>query len=155
MLDGSTLFFTDTARQHRQEQFCCLLTVTGDMPEPIRLVSDVVALVSRGNTYVALPFGWQPPSEGETQTAGRIVIQNVDKRIGEAVRAARGPLSCALEVVIRAEPDTVLRAFSRLLMVNGEVNGAQASFTIIGQRHANSAWPGIRATPAVTPGLWA
>lgn len=155
MRDGSVTFFSDLLAQYRAEQVLCLLTVDGQMPEPIRLVCDTVDLVSRGQTFIGLPFGWQRPSDGETQEPGRIVVQNVDRQIGETVRRAKGQLMARLEFVLRSEPDVVLTDYHRLRIVNARVTGIDAVFDLVARRHGNSAWPGTRAIPSICPGLWA
>lgn len=155
MREGSTLFFSDMLGQHRTGQVLCLLTVTGEMAEPLRLVCDVVAVTSRGNAFMAFPFGWQKPSESEAQNPGRIVVPNIDKRIGEIVRSAKGELRALMEFVIRSEPDTVLSDFRKLRLRNARVTGVEAAFDLVARAYANAAWPNTRATPAICPGLWA
>lgn len=155
MRDGSTLFFTDMLKASREEQELCLVTITGDMPQPIRIVSDTVPVTSRGHVFLALPFGWQRPSEGEVQNPGRLVIENVSQEIGETVRLAKGHLHCLMEFVLRSEPDQVLADFRRLRLKNARVRGIDAVFDIGGKPHGNAAWPGTRATPELCPGLFA
>ena len=155
MLTGSPTYLEDSGRASREEQMLCLLTITGDMPEPIRLVSDVIPVTSRGHEYLAFPFAWAKPSRGETMSPGRLTVQNIDKRIGEIVLAARGVLTCALENIIRSEPDTVIAWARHLKLRNAVVTGTDAQFTLSPRTYETSAWPGIRATPAITPGLWA
>lgn len=154
MREGSVLFFGDMLGQYRAGQVLCLLSLTGDLPEPLRLVSDVVPVTSRGLVFQAFPFGWQRPSDGELQNPGRLIVPNIDKRIGETVRLAKGVLKALLEFVVRSEPDTVLTDYRQLRLVNARVTGSEASFDLAARRFANAAWPGTRATPAICPGLW-
>lgn len=154
MLAGSPTFFDDTARAAGEEQFCALLTVTGDqLAEPLRLVCDVAPLVSRGFTFIALPFGWKKPAEGEAFSAGQLVFSNIAKEMGEVILAAKGPLNGTLEDVLRSEPDTVIRDCRNLLLTNAVMTGTDVSVQIEIQQFPNAAWPGTRATPAITPGL--
>ncbi len=154
MLPSPATFTAWTARQNRGEQIVALLELSHpQLLEPIRAVSDVKDITVNGVTFQKFPFGFQFPGEGETIPRCDLSIQNVDKRIGHAVKNLKGAMAATLSAVLREDPDQIIIDVPRLYLVNVVVNGAFATGTLIGRRNANSAWPGVRATPELTPGL--
>ncbi|NNG04359.1 MAG: DUF1833 family protein [Inquilinus sp.] len=85
-----------------------LLTIDhADLAAPIRVTSDAVDTASRGDTYVAFPFRVSLPDDTEEAARARLEIDNVDRRIVEAVRSISSPPSVRLEVVLAGTPDLV------------------------------------------------
>lgn len=154
MLNAPAAFLSQAAKQNRDAQIVALLTLDHpQLREPVRAVSDVKDITVEGDLFEAFPFSFQFPGEGNTIPRVQITIQNVDKRIGEAVRNTKGAMSASLAAVLRDEPDEPIVDYPVLLLVGVSVQSAFVTGTLIGRRNANRAWPGLRATPEVTPGL--
>ncbi len=90
-----------------------LLTIDhADLAEPMRLVMDRVACISRGATFNPYPFEFAAPGDGdEGSTAARIVIDNIDRRIIETIRALSTPPTVLVEIVLGSDPDAVEESF--------------------------------------------
>lgn len=90
-----------------------LLTITHmDLAEPLRFVRNHVDIVSRDWTFTAFPFEFVPPGQGEDgATPARIVIDNIDRRIVETLRALATPPAVLAEIVLGSDPDTVHESF--------------------------------------------
>ncbi len=95
--------------QETGEVFVILLSIRhDDLTETIRVCSDSRNLESRGETYLACPFRAALPSEHEGELARvRLMIDNVERRIVEAVRTISSAPSVTLEVVLASQPDVV------------------------------------------------
>lgn len=90
-----------------------LLTIDhADLAEPLRFVRNNVDIVSRTFTFTAFPFDFAAPGDTEEGPANaRIVIDNIDRRIVETIRALTMPPSVLVEIVLGSDPDTVEETF--------------------------------------------
>lgn len=104
--------------QETSEVFIFLLTITHpNLTDTIRLSSDPTVLlpvsgvrgtISRGEEYQFLPFTVTLPSQDDTGIArANISIDNIDRRMVEAVRRANSALTVTLEVVLASSPDVL------------------------------------------------
>lgn len=83
-----------------------------DLAEPIRLVRDNRDIVSRGQTFRGYPFDVARPGAGtDGASPARLVIDNLDRRIVETVRAVSSSPSVLIETVAASAPDTVEEVF--------------------------------------------
>ena len=91
------------------DPYLCLLTITHPaMVEPLRFVRDYVALESRSMTFNPFPFDFAPPGQnGNSAANARIVIDNIDKRIVQTVRALPSAPFMLVEFVLASAPDNV------------------------------------------------
>lgn len=90
-----------------------LLTIAhADLPEPLRFVRDRVDCISRGHTFTAFGFDFAAPGDGDDgASSARIVIENIDRRIVETIRALTSPPTVHVEIVLGSDPDTVEEDF--------------------------------------------
>lgn len=153
MLTTSALFKAQSSVQNRSSQIAALVTLSHPSIETQRFISDVKDISVQGNTYVAFPFGFQFPGEGDTLPEARLIIQNVSKEIGRAIRQVKGELRCGLAAVLRDEPDQIIVDYPHLILRNASVNNAMVSGTLAARASSNSAWPGLTASPSRCPGL--
>lgn len=95
------------------EVFLLLLTIShASLSVPIRVVNDFQNLTSNGNLYTAFPFTIVLPEEKEEQPPRmRLVIDNVDRTIVQALRSLTSPPTIQLDVVLAIQPDTVEASF--------------------------------------------
>ena len=95
------------------EAFLCLVTLDHpELAQPVRVSSDAVDTVSRGDTFVALPFAIALPEDSEARPPrSRLKIDNVDRKIVETLRAISSAPSVLIELVRGADPDTVEASF--------------------------------------------
>lgn len=134
-----------------------LLLITLDHPdllEPVRIVSDTMAVVSRGLTFVAWPVLPRLPTHGSAPKRGGITIQNVDPRLGRVIRGLKGNVSCLFEYVSREDPDDVLYEHGGLFLRNFEGSDVAISAEVVGFAVDGQSWPKGSATPERTPGLF-
>lgn len=99
------------------EVWLVLLTISNPGMTTIRVVSNNEDITSRGNTYLAFPFEIELPGQDpDSPSSARLRIDNVDKRIVEAVRSITTPPNVTIEVVLASQPDTVEIAYTDLTL---------------------------------------
>ena len=104
----AALFAPETA-----EAFIILLTIShADMETPIRVTSDSLDTLSRGNTFTAFPFTITLPDDEDSKSPhARLAIDNIDRRIVLAVRALPSSPTVLIEVVRQGDSDVVEAVF--------------------------------------------
>lgn len=141
--------------QETDEVWLVLLTISGTGMTTIRVVNNTEDVYSRGDTFLAFPFEIQLPGEdADMPPAARLRIDNVDKRIVEAVRSINTPPNVTIEVVLASQPNTVEIAFTNMTMRSVEydadsVRGDLVFETIFSEPVTYS------VTPNRFPGLFA
>jgi hypothetical protein len=138
------------------ELWLILLTIEADgLTEPIRVVNDRQDLYSRGARYVAYPFELDlPADDGETVARVMIRIDNVDRAILAAVRAATGLPRATIEVVRRAEPDVVEAGPFSMTVAELRADALTLEATCVYEDILDAAFPAGQYTPADYPGLF-
>jgi hypothetical protein len=117
----STAAINSANDQNSGEVWLVLLTIAHPdiLDGPIRLVSDMQDFVSRGNTYVALPFDVVLPGEDpDTASKATLRVDNVDRRIVLALRQLVSPPTVSIEVVLHSSPAYVEAGFYDLILRN-------------------------------------
>lgn len=143
------------------------LTITHPaLVEPIRVVSDVIDYVRGGLTWVGLPFGFSAVTDEEAAPTAELRVQNVDRRIGEALRALPDRATVQLEVLSSADFDlsvepreeigtaAVIYGYSRFELVDVTVTPVEVTGRLILRDPSQEPWPGISATQSRLPGLF-
>lgn len=104
--------------QTTKEAVICLLTISDDsFPDDIRLTDDpfellptaqVRGVVSRGDEYVFVPFGFELPAQNDTGVSrAKLNVDNVSREIVQAVRRASSSLRVKIELVLSSSVDVV------------------------------------------------
>ena len=152
----SSIFRSAVFSQETDEVFLLLLTIDhDDLAEPIRVSSDAVDTVSRGNTFVAYAFDLtlaDDTDDGPQQM--RISIDNVDRMIVEAVREISSPPDVTVEVVLHSDPDTVEVSFDGFTLTDVSYDVFTVSGTISTQSYLNEPYPGGSVLPSNFPGAF-
>ena len=95
--------------QETSAVFLELLTIDHpDLSQPIRLCTDVIDHVSRGNTYTAFPCQvvLPPDQDGELPTVD-LVVENVTRALVDGLRSISTPATITIETVLASSPDVV------------------------------------------------
>lgn len=142
--------------QETDELWLILLTIEADgLAEPIRVVNDRQDLYSRGARYVAYPFELAlPGDDGETVARVTIRIDNVDRRIVEALRTATGLPRATIEVVRRAAPDVVEAGPFSMTIAEARADALTVEAECVFEDVLDAAFPAGQYTPADYPGLF-
>src|SRR5215203_1946511 len=96
-----------------------LLTITHeDLVEPLRISSDPTArlttdplqygTVSRGETYLYIPFQLSLPEDSEEAgPQAQLILQDIDRELIPLIRSASTPPQVLMEIVLASAPDDV------------------------------------------------
>ncbi|MES2753777.1 MAG: DUF1833 family protein [Pseudomonadota bacterium] len=154
-------------RQETPEALLAFLTITHEnLPAPIRVVSDVMDYVIGGATWIGLPFDYQILTDDEGAPQSQIRMQNVDRRIGQALRSVNSRAQMSLTIRSSADfnlsvdPRTEavanppLYQFLQFDLVDVTVNAVEITGRVMLRDYAQEPWPGLRATQSRVPGLF-
>lgn len=144
------------------------LTITHrNLIDPIRVVSDPVDYIVGGLHFIGCPFDFQMLTDEDEAPTTRIRVQNVDRRIGEALRTvtdraemmleARSTADFDLSIIPREElpgGSSVIYGFRHFDLIDITVTPLEVSGTLMLRDYTQEPWPGKRATQSRTPGLF-
>jgi len=92
-----------------------LLTITHPSITTVRLVNDIVNIVSRGDTYVAIPFKMTPPKDTEdARREAELTLDNVSLELVDELRAVTTPMSVKVELILASLPNVVQVSYDEL-----------------------------------------
>ena len=143
------------------------LTITHPLlPDPIRVVSDVIDYVVDGQTFKGLPFDFGILSDNEGPPMTELRVQNVDRQIGRALLALNDRAKVALEIRSSADFDlsldpreelpggSPLYQFAEFDLIDVTVTASDISGRVMLRDFSQEPWPGRRCTQSRSPGLF-
>jgi len=154
-------------RQETGAAIIVFLTVTHpELPVTIRVASDAADYLWGGETWRGIPVDVTLVSDGDRPPSARLSMQNVDRRIGEAVRGLSSPPRLRIDLVsasafnetavprvpLDGEPEAEYSA-PHLFLRNVKADDFLEA-EIAGWNYVQEVWPGIRATQNRLPGLY-
>lgn len=136
------------------------------IPAPIRVVNDAgsvggapMTYLWRGAEWAAFPFDVEYIADTEDFPVARATLQNVDRAIGDMLRAVSTPLRLDLFVLHASDFDLTVNPrvglagdpapdaeALRLWLVDVTVDALQVSGTIRSWDYTQDSWPAQRAT---------
>lgn len=138
------------------EAFIVLLTI--DHPgftQPIRVSSDAVDTVSRGNTFIAFPFTLSLPDDTDDRPPrARLSIDNIDRQVIQAIRSINSAPSVLIEIVRGADPETVEAAFPDFQMREIGYDVVVVEGVLALEELEGEPYPARVFSPADFPGLF-
>lgn len=152
------------------EYVVVLLEITHQLlGQPIRVANDTVSYNFEGNSYVGFPFELEIVTDSNSVPRGQLSIQNVDRRIGEAVVNLTSPPSVRIILLANADFENTLNADNErepvsdeiepeyealgLVFGNISVDAMTVSGELLSYDMSNEPWPAIRSTADRLPGL--
>jgi hypothetical protein len=143
------------------------LTVTHPLlPDPIRVVSDVMDYTVDGNLYQGLPFDFNVLTDQDGPPMTELRMQNVDRRIGIALMGLNDRATVTLTLRTSADFDltvdprtelpggSVIYEFERFDLIDVTVTDAEISGRVMLRDFSQEAYPGVRCTQILVPGLF-
>lgn len=152
--------------QQTSEVLILLLTIDHEtLAQPIRLSSDptetlpdagVLGTLSRDEEYIYLPFSVNLPNQDESGIArASISIDNIDRRIIQAVRDARGSqLDITIELILASQPDDPEISITGFRLERVQYDALTVTGEISIEYFDLEPFPSKRFTPADFPGLF-
>lgn len=142
--------------EETDEVFLILLTIShASLATPIRVTSDNVDTVSRGNLFVAYPFELSLPEDSETLSArASLKIDNVDRSIIASIRNMNNSPDILMEIIRAASPDIVEASFPDFKMTNISYDVLTVSGDLTIEDFTAEPYPADRFAPAYFPSLF-
>lgn len=152
----STPAKTAAYAQETGEVFIALITISHpSMVVPIRVSSDGVNTVSRGNTFIAFPFEYLPPAMGAgKEPRARLRIDNVDQEIMIKIRSIDTAPTVLVEVVLSSSLDTVETSFPDFELRNVEWDALVVEGDLTLESFLDEPYPAVVFSPATFPGIF-
>lgn len=154
-------------REASPDALLAFLTVTHPrLVEPIRLVSDVFDYLRDGNLFVGMPFSFILVTDEESAPKTQLTVQNVDRRIGEALRSMPDRAMVQLDVLSSADFDlssdprvpigalVPIYAIRHFQLIEVTATATEITGTLMLRDYSQEPWPGQSATQSVCPGLF-
>ena len=138
------------------EVVLCFLTLEhASLAEPIRVVNDLVDHEVSGQTWQGYPFALTlAVDDGETQPAMTLEIDNVDRRIVEAVRQVTGPILVRVRFALASQPATTELESDAFTVQHARYNAMTVTGRLGVEDVMNEAVPGRTFNPIEYPGLF-
>jgi hypothetical protein len=132
-----------------------LLTIAhDDLANPIRVVNNKEDITSNGEIYTAFPFEITPPGsqDGAPPTA-KIIISNVSREIGQAIRSISTPPSVTITIVRQETPDVVEAQFVGMRLTNVSYDALAVSADLYFEDLTREPYPYLIFSPSIFGGI--
>lgn len=134
----------------------CLLTITdASGGDPLRVVDNTVAVVSRGNTFEPYPFQVMLPADDSEQLPKvTLNISNLDAAIVEYIRESILAPKIAVELVTSQYPDQVEVSLTFLTLTGVTYDAMTVSGQLDVDTFLTGKFPAEAYTPVQFPALF-
>lgn len=143
------------------------LTITHrNLSEPIRVVSDVFDYELGGLSFIGLPFDLKVVTDADSAPYTELRMQNIDRRIGQALLGLTERAQLALQVLSSADFDlsvdprveigtaATIYAFADFELVDVDAGATELTGRVMLRDPTQEPWPSVRATQGRCPGLF-
>jgi hypothetical protein len=146
----------ETLARATSQRWAVLLTFEhADLAESVRLTSNPEVTTSHGSTFLPFPFRLSRPDELEEGTGrGRIVVDNVDRRIMVALRSIETEPTVTIETVRVDDPDVDEHPMPALTVLDVDIGVFDVTLDIGYPDDDDAPASNRRFTPSRAPGLW-
>ncbi len=138
------------------EAFLILLTLDHETLEtPLRVSSDAVDTVSRGESFTAFPFELVLPDDREnTSPRARLIIDNVSRVVLASIKSLSTAPSVTMEIVRGSDPDTVEAVFPDFKLANIKYNALTIQGDLTLEDFTAEPYPSTIFSPSSFPALF-
>lgn len=124
-------------------------------PTQVLPIANVRGTVSNGEEYVYLPFTIQlPQQDGEGISRAKVQIDNIDRRMVEAVRTADSSLSVDVSIVLASQPDIIEVSIPDFKIEHVTYDALTISGDLSLEYYDLEPFPHLRFTPSNFPGMF-
>lgn len=142
--------------EETDEIYVVLITIDHEeLPAPIRVCSDSIDTMSRGNNYISYPFEFSLPTDlEEGPPSASITVDNVHRELTNSLRMITSPATFTIEIVRASDPDTLESSFLPLKMRSVKVDALTISGELTTDDDTAEPFPYRSFTPSSFPGLF-
>lgn len=152
----SDAFKIAALEQNTGEVFLWLLTIEHAASGSVhRLVNNLDAVTSRGNTYMAFPFQFVlPEDDGATLPTIQISVDNVSLELIEIIRSYGSGITITAEIIMASAPNNVEYAIEDLTLIDTTYDKSSITLTAQIQDLLNQRFPADDYLPRTFPGMF-
>lgn len=141
--------------RNRETKQAVLMLVTIYEGTPLRLVNNLVDVVSRGNTFTAFPLSINVSADdGETLQTVNLVLDNVSLEMVDWIRTITSPVSVTIETIFSGDLNTVEQSISDLVIREISYNANTIIATLMADDDLNQKIPSDTFNSLDFPGLF-
>lgn len=144
------------AAQETDDVFLILVALTHETMSPQYFVNNTTDIVSQGIHYQAFPVDVLLPDDRDDEISRvRLTIDNIDRRVVEAVRSISSPARITISVIRAAEPDVIIDGPIACILRNVSIDALVISGDLWPHDDIqNEPIPQHAFTPANFPGMF-
>jgi hypothetical protein len=138
------------------DAFIVLLTISNTaLAEPICVTSDEVITISNGVSFVPFPFDLVLPNDMDSKSyRAKLVIDNIDRSIVQAVRSLTTAPSVLIQIVRAATPDVIEAQFVDFTLTNVTYDAYRVQGDLTVEDFTAEPFPAAIFSPGLFPGLF-
>ncbi|RKQ68939.1 hypothetical protein DES40_1715 [Litorimonas taeanensis] len=120
-------------------------------------VDNTEPITSQGKTYIPWQFEFTPPAQGDDVSAANLRFENIDRRIGEAVKLLPSDAEIIVEAehILAATPDIIEESFTVFKISTIRLQPLSVETDMSPPDDSLEPFCSYRFHPAVTPGVFA
>ena len=143
-------FAPDTA-----DVWLVLITIEhANLAAPIRVVNNTEDVTSGGELFVGYPFDITlPDAREDAPPRGRLVVDNVSREIGEAVRTITTAADVTIQFIRAAAPDTIEKSWTWYKLRNVKWDSLKVTGDLTIEDFTSEPYPGGIFSPASFPAI--
>lgn len=125
-------------------------------PNTMYFVNNTEAITSRGHTYIPWMFELTLPSQGTEATASSLRFENLDRRIGEAIKLLPGDadIRVSAEVVLTDTPDIIEETFTAFSITTIRIQELAIETQLAPPDDSLEPFCSFKYRPNITPGVF-
>jgi hypothetical protein len=141
--------------QESDDPFLMLLTISHEDFPTIRLVNNIVDVVSRGQTYIGFPMNIRlPKDDGESHREVLIDFDNVSLELLDELRSVTTPMDVKIEMALSSNLDTVQLSLEELKLRSVVYDKQKVSAKLYMDSFLNVELSSEKYTPTIYPGMF-
>src|SRR5574343_158920 len=153
--------YSDTCKlavlqQQTDDVILWLLTITHPASNTVhRLVNNLDAILSRGETYAPFPFHFiLPEDDGSTLPQVTLRIQDVSQELIDTLRRYANGISLTAEIILASAPDQVEFSIDDLIVRNVQYGAIDITLTAQVEDLLNQRFPADSFLPRSFAGMF-
>jgi hypothetical protein len=138
------------------DAFIILLTLSdAALAAPICVTSDAVTTISNGVSFMPFPFDLVLPNDMDSKSyRAKLVIDNIDRSIVQAVRSLTTAPSVLIQIVRAATPDVIEAQFVDFNLTNVSYDAYRVQGDLTVEDFTAEPFPAAIFSPGLFPGLF-
>jgi len=141
--------------QESSDPLLMLVAISNPAFSTLYLVNNTVDIVSRGNTYIALPLKITPSADdGESNRTAKLELDNVSLEVIDEFRTVTDTMEVTIEAVLGSDPDIVEIEIGQLIISNINYNANSIVADLLFDDFLRTKLTSEDYTPFIYPGLF-